>query len=51
LIHRDSHKAVFQSEMRLIGEKGDRAILEPVTEADRKFVLNSEETELVSELF
>ena len=37
LVSRDSQKAVFQNEMKLIGEKGDRAVLEPASQADMNF--------------
>ena len=49
LVHSKSQKAVYLSEMKLIGQKGDRAIYEPVSETDKKFEVDSEETELVSD--
>ena len=51
LVHSKSQKAVYLSEMKLIGQKGDRAIYEPVSGTDKKFEVDSEETELVSILF
>jgi len=50
-VHSKSQKAVYLSEMKLIGQKGDRAIYEPVSGTDKKFEVDSEETELVSHLF